>query len=193
MTSLVQSAIGSHSDVIKFPRCFDVTHRSERWFIKWSSITFQLLGFFHWTGSFSILFFFFVAWHRKRSTGTHTAKFNEQEWGKYAIFLYNTPENEVIWTSSQKTSCFFFLFLLTIFSLFSRRYYKWGYVYFFELSLSDVSRMQNSFLIKRIAKRTRSKNRLHTFGPPARLRQTSACSGRNRGNVGEFCVSKIGF
>ena len=44
-----------------------------------------------------------------------------------------------------------------------------------------------------IAKRARSKNRLHTFGPPARLRQTSACPGRNRGNVGEIFVSKKGF
>ena len=47
-----------------------------------------------------------------------------------------------------------------------------------------------------IAKRARSKNRSHIFGPPARLRQTSACSIRGRGNVGEVflkkkCISRL--
>ena len=43
---------------------------------------------------------------------------------------------------------------------------------------------------KAIAKRARSKNRLHIFGPPARLRQMSACSIRGRGNVGEVFLKK---
>ena len=49
------------------------------------------------------------------------------------------------------------------------------------------------FKLSVIAKRARSKNRLHTFGPPARLRQTSACSGRDRGILEEFFVSEKVF
>ena len=62
------------------------------------------------------------------------------------------------------------------------------------IDLGERRTLPNPFeSVDSIAKRARSKNRLHTFGPPARLRQTSACSGRNRGNVGEFFVSKTGF
>ena len=46
------------------------------------------------------------------------------------------------------------------------------------LSMSKHLQIVSNFSFLPIAKRTRSKNRLHTFGPPARLRQTSACSGK---------------